>query len=221
MVESWEAGLGSKSTSKDFPGFDKIFYLGESGSGKAFRGDLDVETRGETFALSRAELHPSSPIAVKWAMGSAKPGDVIWTTYATPVIVSDSVVQLLRSQGFTGWSLYDVSVRDKQGHLIPGYSGLAITGRCGRIDYTRTVVVPRVYPAGIFPIGKGLLFDPESWDGSDLFMPADNVGYKFMVDRVKKAFERAKIRNVSFTPLDQFEVEMMDLEKAGVVPSPR
>jgi hypothetical protein len=52
-------------------------------------------------------------------------------------------------------------------------------------------------------------------------MPADNVGYKFMVEDVKKAFERAKIRNVSFTPLDQFEVEMMDLEKAGVVPPPR
>jgi hypothetical protein len=39
--------------------------------------------------------------------------------------------------------------------------------------------------------------------------------------QVEKAFERAKIRNVSFTPLDQFEVELMDLEKAGVVLPPR
>ena len=213
--------MGSKSTSNEFPGFNKIFYLGGTGSRRAFRGDLGVETTDEVFALTRAELQPAHPITVKWAMGSAKPGEVIWTTYAVPIIVSEFVVQLLRSHGFTGWSLYDVSVQDKQGHLIPGYSGLAITGRCGKIDYTRTVVVPRVYPAGIFPIGKGLLFDPESWDGSDLFMPADNVGYKFMVDDVKKAFERAKIRNVSFTPLDQFEVEMMDLEKAGVVLPPR
>jgi hypothetical protein len=211
--------MGSKSTSKEFPGFDKIFYLGESGSTRAYRGDIDL-TGDETFGLTRAEMQPSHPITVEWAMGSAKPGDVIWTTMAVVVIVSDTVVQLLRSHGFTGWSLYDVSVRDKQGQLIPGYSGLAITGRCGKIDYTRTVVVPRVYPAGIFPIGKGLLFDPESWDGSDLFMPADKVGYKFMVDRVKKALERAKIRNVSFTPLDQFEVEMMDLKKAGVVLPP-
>jgi hypothetical protein len=140
---------------------------------------------------------------------------------AVVVIVSDAVVQLLRSHGFTGWSLYEVSVRDKQGQLIPGYSGLAITGRCGKIDYTRTVVVPRIRPAGIFPIGKGLLFDPESWDGSDLFMPAGNVGHKLMVDRVKKAFERAKIRNVSFTPVDQYEVELITLENAGVVPPPR
>ena len=72
-------------------------------------------------------------------------------------------------------------------------------------------MVPRIRPAGIFPIGKGLLFEPESWDGSDLFTPAENVGYVFMVEAVKKAFERAKIRNVAFTPLDQYEVEMITL----------
>ncbi|HVG64323.1 MAG TPA: hypothetical protein VNA24_37525 [Hyalangium sp.] len=213
--------MGSKSTSKEFPGFGRIFSLGESGSRKAFRGDLGVETRDEVFALTRAELHPAHPITVEWAMGSAKPGDVIWTTYAVPVIISESVVQLLRSHGFTGWSLYDVSVRDKQGQPILGYSGLAITGRCGKIDYARTVVVPRVYPAGIFPIGKGLLFDPESWDGSDLFTPVGKGGFIFMVDEVKKVLERAKIRNVVFTPLEQYEVEMITLESAGVFHPPR
>ncbi|MFL5345942.1 MAG: hypothetical protein ACJ8AT_14220 [Hyalangium sp.] len=116
-------------------------------------------------------------------------------------------MQLMRSHGFTGWSLYDVSVRDKQGQVIPGYSGLAFTGRCGNIDYTRSVEVPRIYPAGVFPVRKGLLFDPASWDGSDLFMPAEFVGWKFVVEEVKTAFERAKVRNVEFTPLDQVEVD--------------
>jgi hypothetical protein len=211
--------MGSKSTSSEFPGFDRMFSLGITGSSRPFRGRINL-TSDETFGLTRAEMQPSHPITVEWAMGNAKPGDVIWTTMAVVVIVSDTVVQLLHSHGFTGWSLYDVSVRDKQGQLIPGYSGLAITGRCGKIDYTRTVVVPRVYPAGIFPIGKGLLFDPESWDGSDLFMPAGKVGHKLMVERVKQAFERAKIKNVAFTPLDQYEVEMITLKKAGVVLPP-
>lgn len=138
-------------------------------------------------------------------MGSAKPMPVMWTTYATPVIVSDSVVQLLRSHGFTGWSLYDVSVRDKQGQLVPGHHGLAITGRCGNIDWASGIEVPRIRPAGIFPVWKGLFFDPESWDGSDFFMPAERVGHKLVVEEVKKAFDRAKIRNVEFTRLDQFE----------------
>lgn len=205
MGESWEKSLGSKSTTKAFPGFDKIFLLGESGSRRAFRGDLGVETTEEAFALTRAEMHPSHPIPVQWAMGSAKPGDVVHTTYATPIIVSDSVVQLLRSLGFTGWSLYEVSVHDKQGQPVPGYHGFAVAGRCGNIDWAKGIEVPRIFPAGIFPVWKGLFFDPDSWDGSDFFMPAQTVGHVLVVEEVKKALERAKIKNVGFTRLDQFE----------------
>jgi len=204
--------LDSRSTTRDFPGFDRIFYLGESGSRQAFRGKVDLES-DETFGLTRAEMSRSRPVIVQWAMGSAKPSQVIWTTMGVVVIVAESVIQLLQSHGFTGWSHYEVSVHDKQGQRVPGYSGLAITGRCGKIDYSRTIQVPRIRPAGIFPIGKGLYFDEDSWDGSDLFMPSDpKFGYKFMVDAVKKAFERAKIRNVHFTSLDQFEVQVMDLK---------
>ncbi|WP_224245758.1 hypothetical protein [Hyalangium gracile] len=159
----------------------------------------------DPFALTRAELRPSQPIPVEWAMGSARPMQVMWTMYAAPLILADSVVQLLRSHGFTGWSLYDVAVRDKQGQPIPGYSGLSITGRCGNIAWERGVEVPRSRPAGIFPVWMGLFFDPESWDGSDFFMPAERGGYVFVVEEVKRALERAKIRNVEFTPLNQFE----------------
>ena len=205
MEGSWEASLGSKSASKSFPGFDKLFLLDESGNRRAFRGKLGVETTEESFALTRAEMHPSHPIPVKWAMGSAKPDAVVHTTYATPIIFADSVVQLLRSHEFTGWSLYEVAVHDKQGKRVPGYQGFAVTGRCGDIDWARGIEVSRIRPAGIFPVWKGLFFDPDSWDGSDFFMPAQTVGYVLVVEEVKKAFERAKIMNVSFTPLDQFE----------------
>lgn len=197
--------MGSKSTSKEFPGFDKLFYLGESGSNRAFRGDVGVETNA--VGLTRAELHPSLPVEVDWVMGGAKPGEVIWTTMGTMVIVAESVVQLLRSHGFTGWSVYEASIRDKQGQPVPGYSGLAFTGRCGSIDKGRSIEVPRIRPAGVFPSWRGLFFDPASWDGSDLFMSGGLVGWKFVVEEVKRAFEKAKIRNVEFTPLDQLEVD--------------
>lgn len=206
MEDIWRASMGSKSTTKDFPGFDRIFLLGEPGNSKAFRGDINLKT-DEAFGVTRAEMRPSHPITVDWVMGRVKPVEVIRTTMGTPVIIADSVVQLLRSHGFTGWSLYDVSIRDKQGQAIPGYSGLAFTGRCGNIDHTRSAEVPRIFPAGVFPVRKGLLFDPASWDGSDLFMPAEFVGWKFVVEEVKTAFERAKVRNVAFTPLDQVEVD--------------
>jgi hypothetical protein len=197
--------MDSKSTSKAFPGFDKIYSLEETGLVSAFRGDLGVKTTSEAFALTRAELHPASPITVTWAMGHTQPVDVIWTTYAGPIIVADSVVQLLRSYGFTGWSLYEVSVRGKQSEPIPSYSGLAVTGRCGSLEHSMSAQVPRIYPGGVFPVWKGLLFDPTTWDGSDFFMPSQKVAHLFVVEEVKKAFEQAKIRNVEFTPLNQFE----------------
>jgi hypothetical protein len=169
----------------------------------AFRGDVGVET--DAFGLTRAEQHPAQPINVCWAMGRASPSEVIWTTMGSMVIIADSVVQLLRSHGFTGWSLYDVSVRDKQGQLVPGYRGLAVTGRCGHIDNSQSIEVPRIFPAGISPVWKGLFFDPTSWDGSGFFMTTPSTGWKFVVEDVKKAFERAKIRNVMFTPVTQIE----------------
>lgn len=195
--------MDSKSTTKVFPGFDKIFYLREAGSRKAFRGKMAVEA--DTLGLIRAEVHPAQPITVDWAMGSPDPGSVIWTTHATPLIVADSVVQVLRTHGFTGWSLYPVAVSDKQKQPVSAYSGLSVTGRCGNLEHSMSVEVPRIFPTGIFPVWKGLFFEPTSWDGSDFFMPTQRFGFVFVVDAVKKAFERAKIRNVNFTPLDQFE----------------
>lgn len=179
-----------------------MFSLDDPMSNRAFRGRMDAEI--DELGLTRAANHPAHPLRIEWAMGGAKPGEVIWTTLAIPVIVADPVVQLLRSHGFTGWSLYEVSVHDKQGQQVPGYSGLAITGRCGPIDWAKGIEVPRIFPAGIFPVWKGLFFDPASWDGSDLFMP-EKSGSVLVVGEVKKALERAKVRNVDFTPLDQFE----------------
>lgn len=196
----------SKSTSRTFPGFDRTFLVGAPGNSTAFRAHLGVATRQEAFGLTRAEMHSASPVSVEWAMGRTKPVEVIRTTFATPIVVADSVVQLLRTHGFTGWSLYEVAVCGKQGQPIPGYHGFSVTGRCGPIDWAQGIEMPRIFPAGVFPVWKGLFFDPASWDGSDFFMSMErDDGHVFVVEEVKKAFERAKIRNVEFTPLDQFE----------------
>lgn len=193
--------MDSKSTTKAFPSFDRLFTLGDP-VGRAFRGKMAVET--EDSALTRAELHPDHPIAVQWAMGSTHPVEVIWTTHAVPILVAESVVQLLRSHNFTGWSLYDVTVHGKQGELIPGYHGLAITGRCGEIQWDKGIPEPKVYPARVSTVWRGLFFDPASWDGSDLFVPT-NGNYVCVVEAEKKAFKKAKVHNVVFEALDQFE----------------
>jgi hypothetical protein len=137
--------------------------------------------------------------------GKARPTDVVWTGYACPVIVSDRVVSILTEARFTGWDTYRVVLSDKSGESLSGYRGLVVHGRCGPIDNSRSVKFNKVMPGGVIPWWRGLYFDPATWDGSGLFMPTGNVGWIFVVEAVKRAIEKAKVKNVLFTPLDEVE----------------
>jgi hypothetical protein len=77
-----------------FPGFSKLFTFCDPVAKKPYRGQVD---RGELMVgLSRGELVTDVPIGVFWAMGSAMPGDIVWTTSASPVIVHGRVIELLQ-----------------------------------------------------------------------------------------------------------------------------
>lgn len=93
----------------------------------------------------------------------------------------------------------------RKGEELPPYYGLAIAGRCGGIDASRRVEVPKQYPGGIFPVRKGLYFDSDSWDGSDIFMPEGRVRWTFVLGEVRSALETARVKNVRFTPLPEVE----------------
>jgi hypothetical protein len=116
----------------------------------------------------------------------------------------------LKGEGFTGWRTYPVHLYAKDGARIPGYHGLAIHGRCGPLDDSRSVQLDTIYPGGVFPKWYGLYFDEETWDGSDLFMTSSEQAWIFVVEAVKRAFEKAKLTNVEFTALDQQQVPRLD-----------
>lgn len=197
----------SKYISKAFPGFSSIYHLTSTGSDRPFRADVDLP---DEFAVTRAEMIPPKPVRARWAMGSKKPGDVIWTTYySVPLLVSERVIRMLRDEGFKGWRTYEVDLRGNDDAPILGYYGLAVHGRCGPIDNAKSVQVPKQYPGGVFPVWKGLYFDPTTWDGSDIFMPEGRKGSKFVAEGVKQAFEKAKVKNVLFTALDEVERDML------------
>jgi hypothetical protein len=125
------------------PGAIADFYaIGDPVSHGAFRaqfgGAYDSAPR-----FSRAEDRPTNAVAVRWAMGRPTPADVVWTTTAGPMIVSTRVVRVLTEHGITGWATYPVTVSDKRGDEVEGYVGLAITGRCDRVDIARSSVVVR------------------------------------------------------------------------------
>ena len=178
--------------------------LGEPGNSRAFRVDLELSTE-QAFALTREELRSEKPVIARWSMGARQPVDVIWTGIAAPVLISDRVVTLLSRARARGWNAYEVALHGKGGEAIGGYHGLSVHGRCGEIDNSRSVEVPKVYPAGVFPVWRGLYFDPRTWDGSDVFMSLGGEGWIFVVEGVKQALEKAKVKNVVFKPLDAIE----------------
>ena len=195
--------MDSPSTSRDFPGFDKLFEMNDPLADRPYRGDVDVEWVKKGFVFIRGEVVPEEAVAVTHAMGEAIPQDVIWTTSVAFLVVSQRFIDILLDNRFTGWSTYPVEVYSKAGELLPGYFGFSVGGRCGPIEYEKSQVIYEDMPGGRVPSYKGLYFDPDSWDGSDFFMPSDRGGWKLTLEPVKRALEKAKVRNIRFKRLDE------------------
>jgi hypothetical protein len=155
-------------------------------------------------ALTRGELTPKRPVNIRHYMGS-EPKDVVWTTFISPIIFHNRIIELLIAKRFSGWSTYPVIVYGKKGEVFEGYSGMAIKGRCGPIDKSKSEVVQRDYPGGKFPVLKGIFFDLKSWDGSDFFMSSDGSFFEFVTQPVKDCFEQAKVTHLNLDRLTDVE----------------
>ena len=200
------------SISREFPGFDALYYIEDPFSNRPYRGKVDgpggYSEHEKLRLLLRGELTVHEPIIIKHAMGGGYPTDVIWTTSGVPLIINQRVVDLLNANKITGWSTYPVTVYTKSNEIVPDYSGLSIHGRSGPIDESKSDIVMREFPAGMFPRNKGYYFDPESWDGSDLFM-AGNALHKFCSTAVKQIFTKAKVKNIEFIRMDEVEYKTL------------
>lgn len=176
----------------------------EPGGSRAFRASLEMNHE-EALTLLRSEATRDEPILARWAMGASKPKDVIWTTLALPILISERLLGILRGGRFSGWDAVPVELRGKTGEILSRYYFMSVRGCCGSINYGESRRLERIYPGGVFPVWRGLYFDPVTWDGSDLFM-ADGSGFKFVVEAVKDALQEANVKNVLFEPLEEVEL---------------
>jgi hypothetical protein len=129
------------------------------------------------------------------------------TTYAAVNLVSDRLLAILRERGFSGWTTFPIQISLDDGRALQGYAGFAITGRSGPIDdrFSESAIRPPPVRGGHSGrVLRGLCFDPESWDGSDIFMPEGYAG-TFVVEAVKDALEEAAVSNVEFRRLSEIE----------------
>lgn len=199
--------MASTLTSRIFPGFNSIFKISSTGSSYYFRASLKLTE--DEFKVTRGEISIVGPVFAEWFMGRKKPGDIVRTGYVSPILISDRVRKLFLDHNFTGWSTYEVALHGKKGEPIPGFSGLVINGRCGPINDDHSQRVSKQFPKKITHLLKGMYFDPNSWDGSDFFMPEGDNGLRFVTQQVKETFEKEKIKNIVFTSLDEVERDII------------
>lgn len=157
------------------------------------------------FYGQKAELS-SMPIEFIYLCGS-KAFDLISCGFSHIYLISEKVVNLLVKENVTGWDSYEVKAYDKEGYLLEGYRGLSITGKCGPIKNElskKELMPPRVPWANSYSAYIGLYFDPETWDGSDVFSPGE-THHIFTSEKVKLLFENQHVSSVFFTPISKME----------------
>lgn len=203
--------MDSRRTSRRFPGFNRLYELADPGSERAFVASIDLPAE-DALGVLRGEVARINPIRGRWSSGASTPLDVVWTTLALPVLLSQRLVDVIRKEQLTGCDFVPCTIEGKGGESWNYYT-LIVQGRCGAIADRESVKVERLYPGGIFPVWRGLYFDPESWDGSDFFMPDEPVGWVIVSERVKVVLEDARTRGAVFTRLD--EVERLQLKLSG------
>ena len=206
--------------------YDKTYKIRETFSNRPFRGVIENYDLAEP-EISRGEKLINETVPVKHSMGGKTLYDIIWTTNAFPLIVSERIIELFKSNGITGWKTYNVEIRSKKNDLVDQkYFGLIITGRCGYRDYTKSSIILDKIGINIKPHIKGFYFKNDYWDGSDLFMsnPEQNRNStmsRFCTDKVVNLFKKEKIKNIEFEALNEstlaielYNVPLTDKQKA-------
>jgi Immunity protein family (Imm11) len=164
------------------------------------------ESERDPLALARAEELPADPLEFIQVEG-VHAGDFVATTSTSLYLVSPQFRRVLREREFTGWTSFPVGISMNDGTNLDGYEGLAVTGRCGPIDdsLSEEIIIPPPVPEGRARRGlRGLCFQPDSWDGSDVFV-AEGYGGCFVTEAVKDALEYAGMTNIDFERLSEIE----------------
>lgn len=147
----------------------------------------------------------SFPVIFKQESGK-KMEDVLDTGSVSLFLISDKMKTVLEENALTGWKTFEVKVLNKKGMEIQGYHGLSITGRCGKIDYSKSEVIKkRAVPNG--PLGKhykGLHVGLDQWDNSDFFLPEGNLGI-IITSRAAEILKKNKLTNIRLSNLAEIE----------------
>ncbi len=148
-----------------------------------------------------------NPLEFRYYVGGKKPYDIVATGSVGLYLISKKTLELLKNNNISGFRDYPTIVFDKKNNVSNDYFVLSITGKSNPIDWSKSFefkkqFTPNGKPAHMI---KGLYFNYDEWDGSDIFIPK---GSKFILvtERVKMLFELNKISNAEFRNIDSIEL---------------
>ncbi len=133
----------------------------------------------DAAALKSGDLGVTGSFPVRLDEGK-KFFDIIYLQDPHNFAVSDRIHNLLLQEGITGWHSYPLSIERSD----QKYWGIQVTGRAG----------PPFRPHVGFI--DGLMFDFNTWDGSDMFVLEGTVSTLF-TDRLRQLLQQAKTSNLA------------------------
>ncbi len=169
--------------------------------------DLVADPEFDLTKLVLGERQLAAPLALRRMSGSTA-ADLMGTTWATMHVISDRFAALLRSVAPTGWSTFPVELRLRGGQPMSGYRGLSITGRTGPIEEELglDVILPPASPNGLAVAGtRGWCFEPDTWDGSDVFTPKGAAAF-CVTESVADALRTAGISGLRLERMSEIEM---------------
>jgi hypothetical protein len=136
--------LTSASPLLDYTAF---FRLSDPFSTRALRlttqGISDWLTAEEANSLAWGRvIELAGPLKLRGYQGR-QATDVLWTALPPLKCISLKTVAAFTERQLTGWTTFPVEVYDRQGEHLSQYCGLAITGRAGRRDQSKSTIVEK------------------------------------------------------------------------------
>lgn len=123
-------------------------------------------------------------------------------------LLSNRIIEIFKNNHITGWNSLPAEIHMGKGEIIHNYSLLTIHSKLVKIEYEKSesVLKQPFTPAGkSIWIKRGLPFDINGWDGSDIFS-AENTLFTFITEKVQNLLIENKCTNIKIEKTTEFEL---------------
>jgi hypothetical protein len=182
----------ASTSATDFPGFDRLYHWSSALERSRMRATF-VHPDGSLVMHDDPVLRSTTATLIWRPSGGSVPSNILWTSSAAVVLVTRRIADVLTGGHVTGWLSQPTASTESA--FAGQYVGVRVSGRCGRLDYSRGTWVREEIVLGRWRRSlRGLYFDEQSWDGSDVFSP-EGMNKRIVTERTHEILRLAGIEN--------------------------